>query len=593
MKVKSFIAALLLTVAGLQTASAQGFRVYKSDGTVAQFSLRTDSIVFYEGIGSDVDFGPFTPVNQSVVGTWYKSKTESVTFNEDGTTDYMEGATYEFFPYQGNIVIYNESGAPVNYFKVLKVTEDKLVVGTCDSSSIMVWSTTQPSLLVEEIVLNEVSITLNVDETKTLTATVLSEDADNKDLTWSSSNTDVATIDEMGNVTAIAAGSCTITCCATDDSGVKAECQVTVIQLVTDITLSETSLSLSIGSSHTLAATIEPSTTSNPNITWSSNNTYVATVDQTGNVIGNAQGSCIITCYATDGSGVKAECQVTVIQLVTGITLSETNLFLQPEDKRYVTATILPGNADNKEVVWESSDENVATVTDGLIVAVTNGTCVVTCNSTDGSGVKAECQVQVMADTHEYVDLGLPSGTLWATCNVGAERPEQYGVFFPWGETEESNICSDWQYSSDWNNYKYCDGSENTLTKYCLGSIYGTIDNKSELEPIDDAATVNWGGNWQMPSYDQFEELINGEYTRTEFIRQNAVYGVKITSKSNGNSIFLPIIAGAGHYYWSRTLFPGRSSCAMCLYIRWEISVINTQDMRRANNWSVRPVRKQ
>ena len=93
MKMRTFIAALLLMVAGLQTAWGQGFRVYKTDGTIMQFSLRTDSIVFYDDIGTDADFGPFTPVNQMIVGTWYVSKYQTVTFNEDGTTDYIADAT--------------------------------------------------------------------------------------------------------------------------------------------------------------------------------------------------------------------------------------------------------------------------------------------------------------------------------------------------------------------------------------------------------------------------------------------------------------------------------------------------------------------
>ena len=93
MRTRNILAALLLMMAGLQTAAAQGFRVYKSDGTIMQFSLRTDSIVFYDGIGTDIDFGPFTPVNQMIVGTWYVSKYQTVTFNEDGTTDYIADAT--------------------------------------------------------------------------------------------------------------------------------------------------------------------------------------------------------------------------------------------------------------------------------------------------------------------------------------------------------------------------------------------------------------------------------------------------------------------------------------------------------------------
>ena len=229
MKTKSILATLLLLmVAGLQTAWGQGFRVYKSDGTVAQFSLRTDSIVFYDGIGSDQDFGPFTPVNQMIVGTWSKSKSVSMTFNEDGTTDYMAGATYKFFPYQGNIVFFNASYAPINILKVYEVTAGKMIVSSPDGSNLSVWSSTQPVKLVTGITLSETAITLQPDESKRLTATVEPADADNPAVTWSSSDDGVAEVNQSGRVTANADGTCVITCSATDGSGVKAECQVTV-----------------------------------------------------------------------------------------------------------------------------------------------------------------------------------------------------------------------------------------------------------------------------------------------------------------------------------------------------------------------------
>jgi hypothetical protein len=172
MKLKCFIAALFLLVAGLQTAWGQGFRVYKSDGTFTQFSFRTDSIVFYEGAGEDVDFGPFTPVNNLIAGTWYKTKSESVTFNEDGTTDYMEGATYEFLPYQGNIIIYNASKAPNNILKVFKVTAEQMIVGQYGGDKFNVWTRTKPVQLVTSIVLNETSVSIQPEETKRLVATV-------------------------------------------------------------------------------------------------------------------------------------------------------------------------------------------------------------------------------------------------------------------------------------------------------------------------------------------------------------------------------------------------------------------------------------
>ena len=161
MKKLSVLAALLFMVAGLQTAWGQGFRVYKSDGTFAQYSLRTDSIVFYDGIGSEEDFGPFTPVNQCIAGTWYKTKSETVTFNEDGTTDYMEGATYEFMPYQGTIVINNDSGMPVSILKVHKLTSEMLVMSTLGDDEFSVWySTLGESASSQTYTVNGVSFTM-------------------------------------------------------------------------------------------------------------------------------------------------------------------------------------------------------------------------------------------------------------------------------------------------------------------------------------------------------------------------------------------------------------------------------------------------
>lgn len=354
-----------------------------SDGKVAQFSTKTtESIDFYNGSGGDADinFDPFTPINQCIVGTWYKSKSETVTFNKNGTTDYMEGATYKFFPYQGHIIIYNASGAPVNILKVYELTEEKMIVGAIGESRFKVWGTTPQPQLVEEILLSETSLNLQPDDVRTLTATVLPEDADNKEVTWESSNDDVAEVTKKGKVNA------------------------------------------------------------------------------------NADGSCVITCRATDGSGVYAVCHVTV----------------------------------------------GSTVPDPVI--------------------------------HEYVDLGLPSGTLWATCNVGANSPEEYGDYFAWGETEPKT-----EYS--WSTYKWCKGSEDTFTKYCTDSFKGYNgfkDDKTELDPEDDAATVNWGSEWQTPSKDQFAELRNKDYTTAGPKTINGVKGVMFVSNTNHNFVFFPMAGG----YW-------------------------------------------
>ena len=103
---------------------------------------------------------------------------------------------------------------------------------------------------------------------------------------------------------------------------------------------------------------------------------------------------------------------------------------------------------------------------------------------------------------YEAIDLGLPSGIKWASFNVGARAPEEYGGYYAWGETEEKE-----DYAAD--SYKWCNGSANTITKYCTKSSYGAVDNKTVLEPEDDVDYVIWGGDWRMPTYAELKELLN------------------------------------------------------------------------------------
>lgn len=195
-------------------------------------------------------------------------------------------------------------------------------------------------------------------------------------------------------------------------------------------------------------------------------------------------------------------------------------------------------------------------------------------------------------ESHEYVDLGLPSGTLWATCNVGANSPEEYGDYFAWGETEPKETY-------DWSSFKWCDGSENTMTKY------GTIDNKTKLDPEDDAAIANWGNDWCMPTNEQLWELTKNSYTDTEWTTMNDVNGYKITSKKNGNSIFIPAagvhkngslnFAGSHGFYWScdadYSKHSDYSTRALLLYI-YSGYISASNNFSRFYGQSVRPVRR-
>ncbi len=185
------------------------------------------------------------------------------------------------------------------------------------------------------------------------------------------------------------------------------------------------------------------------------------------------------------------------------------------------------------------------------------------CNKSDGPNHGNDQGNEL--NGHEYVDLGLPSGTLWATCNIGADTVEEFGDYFAWGETEPKELY-------DWKSYKYGRfiHERYELNKYCTDSAYGLngfVDNLILLEPKDDAATVNWGDDWRMPTKEEWEELFLN--TTGVWTTLNDVKGWRCTA-SNGNSLFLP---AAGYWwddafnadlglYWSRTInkeFPYRA----------------------------------
>ena len=203
-----------------------------------------------------------------------------------------------------------------------------------------------------------------------------------------------------------------------------------------------------------------------------------------------------------------------------------------------------------------------------------------------------------MIDGHEYVDLGLPSGTLWATCNVGADTPEGYGDYFAWGETAAKE-------SYTWQTYKWCNVYFNTMTKYCTSSDYGTIDNKTELDPEDDAAYVNWGSSWRMPTTEQQQELRN-ECTWT-WTERNGVSG-KLVTGPNGNTIFLPATGehhfnsfnkvGLHGWYWSRTLgsdddpVEGPYYCDVAFFLGFDSETLGWSCYYRFSGFTIRAVVK-
>lgn len=158
------------------------------------------------------------------------------------------------------------------------------------------------------------------------------------------------------------------------------------------------------------------------------------------------------------------------------------------------------------------------------------------------------------AEQGYWVDLGLPSGLLWASCNVGASNPEEYGSYFAWGETQPKSVY-------DWETYAYYDYSRGRFTKYCNYEDFGIVDNLSTLQASDDAATAIIGNGARIPTADEWQELQNN--CTSEWTTKNEVSG-RLFTGSNGNTIFLPAAgiiggsepygAGYGGSYWSSSL---------------------------------------
>lgn len=196
--------------------------------------------------------------------------------------------------------------------------------------------------------------------------------------------------------------------------------------------------------------------------------------------------------------------------------------------------------------------------------------------------------------TVEWVDLGLPSGLLWATCNLGATTPEGYGDYYAWGETTMKSTYN-------WSTYRYCNGSSSTMTKYCDNSSYGYngfTDNLTTLEAMDDVAAQKLGSGARMPTAAEWRELIAN--TTAEWTTVNGVNGRKFTA-ANGSSLFLPAAGcrwdgelgptGSYGYYKSSSLYEGGPSYAWDFYFgEGEQSM---GDGHRDYGHSVRAVRSQ
>ena len=264
---------------------------------------------------------------------------------------------------------------------------------------------------VTSVTLNKTTLILYEGYSETLTATLLPADADDKRLTWTSSDNSIAIVNN-GNVTAVKEGTATIT--ATSHNHKIATCAVTVranTGPVTSVNLNKTATTLVVGAKETLTASVLPPDAANKNISWSSNNEPVATVSQTGEITAIAVGTATITVTTEDGNK-TATCAITVVAAtvpVTGVNLNKTTLELLTGNGELLTATVAPTTATDKTLTWASNNPAVATVSAGYVTALTSGAATITVTTTDGN-FTATCAVTVPTPTSTIGKVSINNG---------------------------------------------------------------------------------------------------------------------------------------------------------------------------------------
>ena len=368
---------------------------------------------------------------------------------------------------------------------------------------------------------------------------------------------------------------------------------------VGSISLDETEYTFNeIGKTLALNATILPADATDKSLTWTTSDDKVATVTESGEVKAMANGSATITATAKDGSGVSASCTITVKQRVTVIYRDKTSLSLEEGQSATIVATVTPENAYDKSLTWTSSNESVATVDQsGNVTAKSKGTATIKAKANDGSGINAECPVRVCRiDTPEAIDLGL--SVKWASFNVGAGAPEEYGLYYAWGETSpKSNFTSsNLKYSADISGDHFSKYVPSGKSSYWAGS--GSPDNKTVLDAEDDVAHVKFGGKWRMPTDGEWTELMTKcTWTWKTNYNGSGINGRLVTGP-NGNSIFLPAAGQRGDtfmnhaesyaYYWSSSLRTDYPFSAWGVY--FDSGSVRRYGDERGPGSSVRPV---
>ena len=478
----------------------------------------------------------------------------------------------------------NASVASVNSGTVTAIKEGTATITASagGKSSTCTVKVSAKVVAVTSIILDKTSLSMKVGETETITATVNPDNATDKIITWGSSDVSIATVAD-GKVSAKKSGIVTITA----KSGYCiAECIVSVLAEVEYVTLDKASLSLAVGETAQLIATVKPDDATDKTVTWTSSDESIAKVID-GNVAAVKAGKATVTAEC---GGKTAECLVTVIVPVTGVSLDKTSLSLTKGGSAQLSAVVSPSNASNKNIIWSSSDSDIVTVNQsGLIQGIRGGNATISVQTEDG-GFKAHCAVTVpvnvtgvtisktslsmiQGDTYTLSASIQPSDAtnkdlVWSSDDTSIATVTSSGMVtaIGGGNTKITVKSSDGGYqdycnvsvtidphqavdlglSVKWSKFNFGASSSTEVGGYYLwGDPTGTavIMEYSAPSLIDisgtdyDIVRKGWGGNWRLPTKREVSELY--DKCKLEAVTLNGTAGYKVIGP-NGNSIFMP-----------------------------------------------------
>ena len=394
-------------------AGTSNTKVWKVDSNPTSISSTSANITKLEFIAcynsSGTTLAKSCSVTASSDGNSYNVLSSDVNVSGGtGSSTTSTGGIY-ISGYGGSTTVTIEFTTPQQYLRINKDGKETWV------NTIRVYTGSVGPIAVEKVTLNKTTLTLETGQNETLTATVIPDNAANKNLSWDSDNKAVATVDEDGKVSALTAGTANITV-TTEDGGKTATCAVTVTAPAAPIEVESISIkeatTIAIGSSETLTVNYTPAdANTGKEVTWSSSDATVATVDANGKVTGLKAGTATITATSKTKSAITASCTVTIKAVsVTGVTITPATATVKVDGTTTLSYSITPDNATDKTVSWSSDNESVATVdANGKVSGKSEGTATITVKTTDGNKT-ATCIVTVQTGT-PLPDVGLKTHT--------------------------------------------------------------------------------------------------------------------------------------------------------------------------------------